>query len=207
MATNSQSVRLLRQSLKLTDYQRKILIGTLLGDGSLVGCYWNGKWRRGYRLKIQHSTKQKVYLFWKYKAFRNWVLKPPYYEAKTKSWRFQTISHPEFAWLRKEFYTDSGNKKLPSWIRRELNHPLVLAVWFMDDGANMPTGGCNLNTQTFTYEENKRLQQQLRTIDSLEISIHHDKKSYRLYFLRSSAKRFARIIRPYVIKSMRYKLP
>jgi hypothetical protein len=176
-----------------------------MGDGSLIGCYWNGKWKRGYRLKIQHSAKQKVYVFWKYKAFRNWVLKPPYFEAKTKSWRFQTISHPEFSRLRNEFYTASGKKTLPPWIGKELRHPLVCAVWFMDDGADMPNGGCTLNTQSFTYEEHKRLQRAFKKYHAFESSIHRDKNKYRLYFLKSSAHRFEKMIRRYLLRSMRYK--
>lgn len=207
MATNNRAVRNLRQSLKLTDYQEKVLVGTILGDGSLIGCYWNGKWKRGYRLKIQHSQKQKEYLFWKYGIFKEWTLKPPRYERKTNSWRFQTISHPIFAQKRREFYTDSGKKKLPAWIPEELSKPLVLAVWFMDDGANMSQRGCVLNTQGFSYNDVKRLQEVLSKRYSLEVSLHRDKGYHRLYLFRASAKRFSKIIAPYVIKSMSYKLP
>ena len=207
MATNNRAVRLLRRSLKLTDHQEKVLLGTILGDGSLVGCYWNGKWKRGFRLKIQHSQSQKAYLFWKYRVFREWILKTPRYERKTKSWRFQTISHPVFALLRKEFYTDSGKKKLPSWIDVKLSEPLVLAVWFMDDGANMPRGGCILNTQNFAYLEVKYLQELFKRQHGLDVSVHRDKRGYRLYFLRASAKRFGKLIAPYITESMLYKLP
>jgi hypothetical protein len=46
--------------------QREILIGTILGDG-----YLQKTGKRNARLKLEHSEKQKDYIFWKYEELKN----------------------------------------------------------------------------------------------------------------------------------------
>lgn len=85
----STSVRNLQKHLSLSGIQREALIGALLGDGSLIPNV-HGK---NFRLQLIQSDKQKAYLDWKVKIFRNWCLSDPHRNAKTKSWRMKTVSH------------------------------------------------------------------------------------------------------------------
>ena len=68
MITNSTLIRNLRKSLKLSRKQEFILIGTLLGDGSLL----SNSWGKNYRLSLRQGALQKEYLFWKYNIFKTW---------------------------------------------------------------------------------------------------------------------------------------
>jgi len=109
------------------------LIGTLLGDGSLVANA-HGK---NYRLQIEHQKKQKSYLEWKYRVFERWCLSPPKFRVKTNSWYFRTISHPIFTEYRSLFYQafyQAKKKIIPKEIETLLTNPVSLAVWYMDDG-------------------------------------------------------------------------
>jgi len=89
--TWSREIRALQQRLSLTQIQKEVLIGTLLGDGCLLVNVYG----KNYRLYIEHSVKQKNYLEWKYEIFREWCLSQP---KDKKSWRIYVLpkSVPEF---------------------------------------------------------------------------------------------------------------
>jgi len=49
--------------MNLSEYQKAVLIGTILGDATVEK---NGQYNR---VKIAHTISQKEYVFWKYKIF------------------------------------------------------------------------------------------------------------------------------------------
>ena len=61
-----------KKTLKLSDLQKEVLIGLLMGDGHL-----ESRDGRIYRLKIELSYLQKEYVDWLYDIFKEWVLTPP----------------------------------------------------------------------------------------------------------------------------------
>ena len=65
---NTKEIKNYKEKLKLTRRQREIIVGKLLGDGHLESMN-NG---RTYRLKIEHSLKQKEYVDWFYQEFEEW---------------------------------------------------------------------------------------------------------------------------------------
>lgn len=202
--TNSRAIRNLRLSLALSDRQRNILVGSLLGDGCLIPNSWN----RHYRLQIEQNSAHKGYVFWLYREFRSWVLAKPTYHSTTQSWKFRTISHPELTNLAQEFYV-GRTKTLPMRIRELLNHPLSLAIWAMDDGCLMARGdGFTFNTQSFTREENQLLRDCLAENFGLtESSLHRDKSHVRLYIRLGSLQRLRKLIEPHLLAEFTYKLP
>ena len=200
--TWSKKIRRLQKRLKLTPFQEKVLIGTLLGDGCLeVNAY-----RKNYRLKIEHGVKQSKYTEWKYRVFEEWCLTKPKFQKRTKSLRFRTISSPVFTEYRSLFY--NGRQKIvPIQIHKILKSPICLAVWFMDDGTLGPgRGGLTLNTQSFTKEENTKLMKCLEINFGLETSLHKDKKKWRLYILSASAPKFKSIVDKFILPELKYKL-
>lgn len=205
MITNSKDIRSFRKSLKFNKKQNLLLMGTLLGDGSLLP----NAWKKNYRLSIQHGEQQKSYLFWKYKIFKKWTLSCPKYYAKNNSWRFRTISHSNFTNLANNFYR-KGKKILPRNIDGYLKEPFVLAVWYMDDGnirrSQDKIYGAMLNTQCFSYEENVRLKNVLEKIYGVKILVLKDHKKPRLYISgHKNAKKFLAIIKPYSLPCLDYK--
>ena len=104
-----------KTSLKLTSIQNEILVGTLLGDGHLETM------NRGktYRLKIEHTMKQKAYVDWLYGHFMGWVATSPrvrirHVDFQRKSgeyelYGFQTLSVGNLRFFAHQFY--DGAKK------------------------------------------------------------------------------------------------
>jgi hypothetical protein len=205
IVTWSKEIRGLQGRLSLSPHQKEILYGTLLGDGCLAA----NAYGKNYRLKIEHGKRQKKYVWWKYKIFKEWVLSPPRFQKRTNSWRFYTISHPEFKEFQKIFY-GNGKKGLPKQIGEILKSPLSIAVWFMDDGGKMVDRkreyGYLLNIQQFSPQEVNRVQEALRKNFNLFTTQQWNNSGYRLYFGKKFRKKFDGIIRNYIIPCLKYKL-
>jgi hypothetical protein len=193
---------------KLTSKQEKVLIGTLLGDGTME---LNGKHPR---LRIQHSQRQNEYLKWKHKVFseistkeKNFYRKKDYRTKKRYAYcSFDTYSIPSLHKFYKIFYS-SGKKKIPNNFNKILNSPLSLAVWFMDDGQKR--SDCNalrISTDSFTYKEQIILQKCLHKNFNIFVKIHKKGKFWNLYIPSIERKEFIKIISRYVIPSMKYKI-
>ena len=196
--TYSTEIRNLK-SVNFSEYQKAVIIGSILGDGCLCE-NWS---KSNYRLMISHSIDQKEYIGWKYKILKQWILTEPRFYKKNRSLTIRTISHPELTVLRRMFYLN-GKKILPKVIS-DLINPLSLAVWFMDDG-NVHNGGFNLNTQSFSLEENMVIAEILKKKYGLVCSIENNKNYHRLYIWKRRAGLFKQIIEKFIVPSLRYKL-
>ena len=62
-----------KKNLELTDRQREILIGTLLGDASMQAMRGNQE----SNVKFEQKIAQKDYIDHLYKEFQEWVGTPP----------------------------------------------------------------------------------------------------------------------------------
>lgn len=148
-----------KNSLKLNQTQISVLIGSMLGDGTMRV----GKNALNANLKIEQGLKQKDYVFWKYNVFKEWVTTPPkisfrYDENRIpyeKSWWFRTIRHPKLTLFHKLFYK-YGIKIVPKNIA-DLLDPLALAIWIMDDGC-LSRNKIDISTYSFKLGEIKLLQ-------------------------------------------------
>lgn len=122
--------------VKFSKDQIAILIGMILGDAFLQKT--GGK---NARLRLEHSSKQKEYLFWKISKFpKLFQGAPKYLERKHpisgkvyKYWRHQSNSTPALGRWHSLFYS-AGKKIIPENLLSLLDNPLSLAVWYMDDG-------------------------------------------------------------------------
>ncbi len=203
--TYSTNIRNLKKRLKLSNFQREVLIGSILGDGHLE-LNWS---KTNVKLKLCHSQKQQEYIAWKYEIFRDWVLNGLKTYEKTRSILFKTISHPEFTRLWGIFYK-KGRKIIPKGIRRFLS-PVSLAIWFMDDGniirRNGKVYGFHLNTQSFSLSENKLLAKALKDLYGIQVLLERNHGKYRLRIMQKKSRAIlVKCIQKYVIKSMKYKL-
>jgi len=192
----------------ISQFQREIINGCLLGDGRLECRSKEGS----ARLRIHHGWKQKDLVLWKYKVLKNLVLSPPrkivcWKNPKNNenyySWYFHTQTIPEFKTLYKIFYHD-GKKILPQNILNLLN-PLTLAVWIMDDGCN-DKNSLILNTQNYSIEEHYRLQKIFQQKFEAFSTINKDRDEFRLRFNCKNARKLFEIIYPNIISSMKYKI-
>lgn len=202
--TYSTNIRKLKL-VPLTNMQRYVVIGSMLGDGNL-----SSNWSKtNYRLKINHSIKQREYVLWKYEVFKKFVLTKPKLYKKTNSISFRTISHEEFSRFYKIFYP-RDKKLVPKNIKDLIKNPITVAIWFMDDG-NIRSSkgkiyGYYLNTQSFSLSDNKLLIQALRDNFGIESMILKNHGKYRIYIGAKGRDKFSQLIKKFIIKSMKYKI-
>jgi hypothetical protein len=191
-------------AMNLSPERHSIVVGSLLGDGYLTP---NGS------LQVEHSLAQAEYTFWKYERLKPTSGKRPTlverFDRRTlktyRSLRFYTTTVLKD--FRDWFYPD-GKKIVPSDLGEHLD-PLGLAVWFMDDGgrgARTPRG-LVFNISGFSPTEHVFLKSLLFNVFGVVTSIHQHGKAHQLYVRAESFSRFSELISPYLIASMRYKLP
>jgi recombination protein RecA len=182
----------------LTERQKAIILGCLLGDGSMR-CKTNAL------LEINHSIKQSEYVEWKYNELKELVSTKPHKRfgnAGRIAYRFTTKSLPQLTEIYKEFYS-VGKKIIPDNLQI---HPLSLAVWFMDDGCKSYRA-LYLNTQKFNVAEQRKLAEILNKKFDIKATLNKDKKYYRLRIAVSSVGKFLEIIKPYLLPMFCYKTP
>ena len=180
----------------------------MLGDGHLE-TQNNGK---TYRLKVEHSIKQKEYVDWFYQEFKEWILTKPKKKRKIRNGKLSynywvnTLSSGSFRFYAHQFY--EGKKKIiPKLIHRWLT-PLSLAVWFMDDGSikSKHHRARIINTQGFEKREVLRLIKVLDEKFDLKCKLRKQKEGYQIMILAESADRFAGIVKDHLCSSMKYKI-
>lgn len=203
---NSNQITRLKQGLKLTKLQREIVIGLLLGDGHLESRN-KGKL---YRLKIEYSERQKEYALWMWNLLKNWTHGEPYQRQKLSGVKiigFTTYSHGAFRFYGQQFYSKEGRKRIPDIIRKLLT-PRSIAIWFMDDGSWKSDHHRTyiIHADGYTKNDLERMQDVLEKKFDIETSLHRQYQNWRLYIKTKSAEKFKKLIEPYVIQSMKYKL-
>ena len=181
----------------LTETQRSIVVGTLLGDGAM-------RCKANALLEINHSLHQKDYVDWKFQQLADMVRSGPKPRAGNGSrvaYRFTTLSLPQLTPYFRLFYR-GGQKIVP-----EIDlSPLAMAVWFMDDGCRSRSSAY-LNTQQFHLKCQRRLMELLDKQWDIRTTLNRDKSYYRLRIAVESIERFRSIIETHMLPQFMYKLP
>ncbi|HYO45817.1 MAG TPA: hypothetical protein VEY33_03930 [Gemmatimonadota bacterium] len=103
--------------------QFQVILGSLLGDGRLVGI------PSQRRLRIAHRAERRDYVFWKYDRLGPFPAGAPEdYEGGLVG--FETVIHPLFDDLARLFATRFARHDVIDRLLR----PLGLAVWLADVG-------------------------------------------------------------------------
>lgn len=208
---NTKQIEDNKKKLKLSKRQREIIIGLMLGDGHME-TQNNG---RTYRLKVEQAIEHQDYVNWLHDNFKEWVLQKPAYKnkidkrsgKKSVNIYFNTISHGALRFYAKQFYLHK-RKIIPALISHWLT-PMVLAVWFMDDGSIKSKfhKGKIINTQGFEKKEVQLLSKCLDEKFQIKSILRKQKNdTWQLYLLSESIEKFYKIIKPYILPSMEYKL-
>lgn len=181
----------------LTENQRSIIIGSLLGDGAM-------RCKANALLEINHSSGQKDYVDWKYLQLANLVRTPPKLRKSNGlrvAYRFTTLSLPQLTPYYQAFY--SGKRKI---VPRISLSPLSLAVWFMDDGCKSYRA-LYLNTQQFDLEHQELLMGLLKEQWDVQSSLNRDKQYTRIRIAVSSVQRFKEVVGQRMLPQFAYKFP
>lgn len=181
--------------IKLSQRQVEILIGSILGDGYI---YPAGK------IQLEHSSKSKDYVNWKFQELQNLAYKKLSTITRTDKRNGKQYTSCRF-WLRQYFcpwrkYFYRGNKKIfPHNLKIT---PLSLAVWYMDDGCYSDKK-CTLSTDSFSITSLRRIKKELKRF-KLNTYIRSNGK---LGICAKSQSKFFSLIKPYIHQCMAYKLP
>lgn len=200
----------------LTQIQKDLIVGTILGNGNLQT--FNGQ---TWRYKAIHKAAHESYIFHKYNILKEYCNTEPKYSSfidpQTKSlysrFTFQTLVINDLRYYGKLFYEQDTNlswkKKIPKNIASLLTAQ-SLAYWYMDDGALKWRGKSNavrLCTDSFSPSEIILLKKTLEEKFLLKISIQKKDNIQRLSILDESYAKLKDLILPYLIPSMYYKFP
>lgn len=118
----AQDPRLALRRIAPDPVQFQVMLGSLLGDGRLVGLAGQR------RLRIAHRAARRDYVLWKYDRVGPFAAGAPTDEGGVVG--FETISHPLFDDLACLFRSPFARHDV---IERYLR-PLGLAVWLADVG-------------------------------------------------------------------------
>lgn len=185
-------------TLHVTDQQMSIILGSILGDAYV---HPQGK------ICFEQAEKRKDYLYWKFAQLRNLAYpkvalvtrKDKRTNQQTRSYRFFLRQY--FRPLREIFY--QHRQKVVPHSLQEWMTPLLLAVWYMDDGY-LDRKYPQLMTECFTKSDISLLRSFLKKKFGLE-TIMTSKK--RIQIKSEHANKFFQLVEPYIHETLRYKLP
>lgn len=205
---NSNEIKKFAEAIKLSNEQREIIVGLLLGDGHLE----TQNQGRTFRLKVEHSISQKDYTEWLYAKLQNLVLAAPQSkeqkikETMYEKYWFSTVSIGALRFYGQLFYV--RNKKVVPKMISKLITPISLAVWFMDDGSlkSQFHRARIINTQCFSEIDLQRLQDMLVKKFYIHTTLRKQKEGKQIYIPSAEIEKFVNIIQPFVIPSMEYKI-
>ena len=182
----------------LTEEQKSILIGSLLGDGTM-------RKKKNAHLEINHCFAQKALVDWIFSKFDGLVTTPPKWRkgnGNREAYRFATQKLPILTSFYNLFYRD-GRKVIPDDLKLD---SLSLAVWFMDDGSKSRSS-IYLNTQQFSKIEQFKLIDFLKNQFGIDATLNKDKIYYRIRIRTRSVKRFIKLVKEFVLEEFKYKFP
>lgn len=192
--------------LLLTQNEHDLIVGSLLGDASIRQRDKNSCFR------FSHSIKQKEYAEWKLKILDNFNISE-FREVKRKirnsfihAIDFSTKTHPIFNHYRNLFY-QNGRKRITNEILNKLN-PQSLAIWICDDGSyDSRQGYIVLCTNSYNSEEHELMKRFFNEKFGIDPTIgFRDEKYYYLRFKQQDSKKLIDIIKPFIPRSMEYKI-
>jgi recombination protein RecA len=204
----------LAEPWRLSGQQMELILGALMGDGSLSP---NPRGRSGTRFRMGHGAKQAAYLDWKVSLLGNIGCTQ---SSNAKGAVFADLTPlPELAELREAVYFGDGKKHL-SWEYLKALTPFALAVWYMDDGCftvrpkgvqertQGGTGRIEICVQAMSPGSRERLADYLRDTHQLNVKVvtRGSRSQAILQFTTAASEKFQKLVAPYVHPSMEYKL-
>lgn len=202
--TLGKTGRLSRSLPALTEVQREIVLGSLLGDGTM-----NAPSSKTARMTEGHSFKQREYTDWKADLMGEFVSQR--YEASKKdsrtgkvykAWCFATKTTTHLREFYDLFY-GTGKRVFPVNLS-DLMTPRILAVWYLDDGSISNKFHPRI---TFGLDElsRKRAFRALRKL-GLRPVLHEAGSTISIEF-PGQADQFFEMVGPYIPECMAYKRP
>lgn len=200
-------VSVFRNSPELTSLQQSVLLGKILGDATI--CSFDHT--KTAEVQYSHMAAQREYVEWTQNALG--YLSREKVHAKKSGYGSEMLSAttsrlPVIYDFCKD-YLVSGKKFISEKVVEALD-PVALAFWYMDDGTRTHSAGQEdravFATNSFSREECVTLCRGLAKF-GLKASLENHGAGWRIRLLSDSSDKFFMMIAPFVVGSMRYKLP
>jgi len=211
-----------RTELSMTDRQKEICYGSMMGDAKRQTSKFNTSMGFG------HGDGQKDYLYWKFCELESISSKTSFKATeyvdkrsnfKGVSWRFYTNANSDIEEIIEEFYKN-GTKEITQNILDHMSS-LSIAVEFMDDGTTAfsyskrdwgihHTPMPSFCTECFSYESCLLMQTWFKDKWNISVRLRErqlkESVGYRIVVNNESVEDFFSLITPHIIPSMRYKI-
>ncbi len=200
------------KAIPLSDDQKQLVIGSLLGDGSAYVNQRNLP-EHGVILRMTQGEDQFDYLVWKMDQMAPFVVRDQPQTYQQTKWSTKkrhvvdTISHPGITPYWRAFYA-TGAKGVTLEVLQELG-PRGLAIWLMDDGSfARKSGWINLATHSFSMDDNDLIAQWFQDAFGIEARMYPLRKldKWFLCFNRPAVERIRALTSEYFFPPLRYKL-
>ncbi len=183
----------------LREDQRQMILGSILGDGSLRYAS-----EHNVQFRVGHGEKQREYCEWKHEMLAPFAHKV----APTGSGiGFDTIPMRQLAWLHEAVYAKVGGRVVTDELIDQLDERSI-AAWYCDDGSfsghyeRWGHGKAVIYNTTLCEADKERLADRFE-----QMGIGRPTVTYReLLFSGERARQLHERIAPYVHPSMDYKL-
>lgn len=202
---SNNSLILLNRKMKLTTIQKSVLLGTVLGDGTIK----TSPSGTSQAVKWAHSDKQKDYLDWTIAALGDLAKLSESYASGYGSKMHTALTRFDHSIMEYFSGFDKPFGVIPQWVANNLN-PISFAYWYMDDGSltHAPKQLDRMSFSTYSFNENAHaiLIEGLKKF-SLNPVIQNSSKGFTIRLNSEDTDFFSALIAPYVPPSMQYKLP
>lgn len=194
-------------SIKLTDRERSIIIGSLLGDASISKGVWKGK-PGNARVRFVQGKAQLEYLKWKKSELQMWIGTPPNLSPIATEYggavhRLNTLTHPVFTEICDLIKPEGKGKRITQELLSFLDD-LAIAVWFMDDGS-MYQSSAIIAAYSFPQEDLELACSHL-TQKGITSKVMQTCKGRVIIINADGARSLKRVIAPYIHPCLSYKL-
>ena len=195
---------------RLSGFQWDVILGSLMGDGSLSPT----RSGHGARFRIGHGAKQAEYADWKASLFGNLNVSHSTDDHGAVFYDVQPL--PELAALREAVYL--GEQKVLSWDYLKRLTPLSIALWYQDDGSFAlrskgvqartagGSGRSEICVQALERSSRQRLRDHLADTWDLQAKLVEWGGNAILQFPTAETAKLHALIAPFVHPSMEYKL-
>ena len=187
------------KNYNLREDQLKLMLGSILGDGSLR--YVSD---HNVSFRVGHGEDQRRYVEWKHEMLAPFAHKI----GKTGNGiGFDTIPMHQLSWLHEAVYAKAGGRVVTDELIEQLDERAV-AAWYCDDGCFSGSykrwghGKAQIYNTTLSDKDRNRLADRCEQLGMGRPTVTHRE----LLFSGERAQMFHEKIAPYVHPSMQYKL-
>lgn len=192
----------------LTYPKKQIILGTILGDGSV---YQSGVNNIKYSFNFCHGIAQSEYFAFKLKMLKGFARETKGarggFEGSKETKRASGTFKPEVSELVKLFMVN-GKKTVNESLTKEIGI-VALAIWYGDDGnlnVSNKSPRAIFSCHRYNHEEVGLLCNRINQL-GFKASVNNTKKGFIINVSKEGSEKLFSVIAPFIIPSMQYKLP